>query len=223
MSKGFLILLIAVLIAPLPAFAHNVTWHVIITGEETAGDILTETITEGSPLVLSTDKKLPLSLSHYEELWSALSELSVNVPVGTFQDDVEITLSIGPYMPGQGFPRIGMARIFLCLRFKVYIRGDLFTSYDLDSGHPLTLTIPRGHGLTFLLKRAGLEESKEILFALRSGGSFTTNGISTRVLEQEIRVSTHHLSMIVGGEPHELGMASSVRFKTWQQIKLLFQ
>ncbi len=223
MSRSSLILVLGVMLISTSAFAHQVTWHVVIKGEETTGDILTETLEEGSPLVLTTETKLPLSLSHYEELWSALSELSVNVPSGTFQDDADITLYIGPYTPGQGFPRIGMARIFLCFSFKVYIRGDAFSSYDLDPGHPLTLTIPRGNGLTFLLDRAGLNESADLMFAFRGGASFTTSGISTRILDQEIRVTTQYLTTIFGSEPNELGLAASVRFRTWQQIKLLFR
>ena len=61
MLKRYAIVFIILIFLPLPASAYKITWHVVITGEESAGDILTETLEEGSPLVFRDNINLPLN------------------------------------------------------------------------------------------------------------------------------------------------------------------
>ena len=223
MLKRTFISIIFLFIASTPILANQITWHLSISDEEMSGYIITKTLNEGSPFVIPSQIELPQTLSPYQDLFDALAGISVNIPTGSFSNDVEINLSFGQYLPGLGFPNIGMVRIFLSLDIKVTIDGNSQNEYELKPGNQMTFLIPSGSGLNFLLNNAGLNESSDLLFVFRNNDSFTTKDISTKFNSLGIEVTTKKLTRIYGGEQHEIGTASGIQFKTWQQIKLLFR
>jgi len=192
--------------------ASTITWKVM-TSTRT---IQASTLPFGDDFILETDNA---SVSGSEDILQALDGMKFALERTSLAGNLTVHLILNLY--GNAFmPSLSSRRVECCFNMTVDFLVD-GSKVDSDQ-FTLTMTIPSGSGLDYLLDLCGGNQNT-VSFANYNGGSFSTEHITTSFHGQDLVVRIQSPLTVVGGLYSELGIPANVGYSTWYKVKKLFE
>jgi len=192
------------------SFSAETEWKVFLNSSKSS-PILTATTSANEEFILNNSDVSGTSGS--EDILEALEGTTfIQSPPVNGSLTIHIILNV----QGNSFQSINGKALSLNMKIEAFVNGNEIENL------PLTMTIPTGDGLDYLLGLSGCNRS-DIVFAYYFGGELDNSGIETLSKFQGIVVNINSLSTIVGGKNSVLGFPASVQYSTWYKIKKLFE
>ncbi|MCE5249516.1 hypothetical protein LLG96_04770 [bacterium] len=201
------------------AYSEEITWKLFLKPYIYDGPVLTKTLQTGQQFTIE-NYSLSGGQSKYSELMNALrgSTFSLaQLPTGK-PAEIRIILNIA----STAFERAGTIQPFINITFEVLISGRVEQDYRFASGAPLTMTIPSGSGLNYILDMGNCKRSDSIMFVFYNGRDFEKEGIETLNQTSGLSARIDHAATILGGTCSAFGFPPVSQFSTWRKIKELF-
>ena len=192
------------------SFSAETEWKLFLNTSNSS-PIITATTSENEEFIINNTDVSGISGS--EDILEALegTKFVQSSPVNG-----SLTIHIILNVQGNSFQSINGKALSLNMNIEAFVDGNKIENL------PLTMTIPAGDGLDYLLGLSGCNRS-DIVFAYYFGGELDNSGIETLSKVQGIVVNINSLSTIVGGKNSVLGFPANIEYSTWYKIKKLFE
>lgn len=192
------------------SFSAEIEWKLFLNTSNSS-PIITATTSENEEFIINNTDVSGGSGS--EDILEALegTKFVQSPPVNG-----SLTIHIILNVQGNSFQSINGKALSFNMNIEAFVDGNKIEYL------PLTMTIPAGDGLDYLLELSDCNRS-DIVFAYYFGGELDKSGIETLSKVQGIVVNINSLSTIVGGKNSVLGFPANIEYSTWYKIKKLFE
>ena len=192
------------------SLSADVIWSLYLDGA--AAPLLSATVSSGGEFVIDADG---MNASGSPELLAALDGVRFTLQGTSTGDAFEVRLILHAH--GDAFDSFRGTACSFNMSAETYVDGHKTDT----STATITMTIPTGAGLDYLLELGGTNRT-DLAFVADNGG-LEPDRLETSIMTQTVSVSFSPSTTLIGGSGVDLGIPASVEYSTWYRVKKLFE